>query len=132
MNYQIIYADPPWSYPESGSKAKVHDKHYPMMSLNDICSLPIKDIAAEDCLLFLWVTMPRLFDAQKVIESWGFTYKTVAFNWIKENRRQINRSMFDDVDDFLGLGSWTRSNAELCLLAVKGRPKRKSANIRQL
>lgn len=132
--YNIIYADPAWSYPESGSKAKVHDRHYKCMSLTDICELPVKNITDDDCLLFLWVTMPRIFDAQKVIEAWGFTYKTVAFNWIKENKRAVNKSLFDEnpIDDFLGLGSWTRSNAEICLLAVKGKPKKESSSVRQL
>ena len=132
--YNIIYADPAWSYPESGSKAKVHDRHYKCMSLEDICNLPIKEIADNDALLFLWVTMPRLFDAQKVIEAWGFKYKTVAFNWIKENKRAINKSLFDEtpLDDFLGLGSWTRSNSEICLLAIKGKPKKQSSSVRQL
>lgn len=132
--YQIIYADPPWSYPESGSNAKVHGRHYEMMSLDAICNLPVKDITADDCLLFLWVTMPRLFEAQTVMKAWGFDYKTVAFSWVKENRRQINRSSFDDasVDDFMGLGSWTRSNSELCLLGIKGKPRRESARVRQL
>jgi len=132
--YQIIYADPPWSYPESGSKAKVHDRHYKCMDIEDVCGLPVKEISDENCLLFLWVTMPRLFEAQKVIEAWGFKYKTVAFNWIKENKRAINKSLFSDtpLDDFLGLGSWTRSNSELCLLGVKGKPKKQSSSVRQL
>ena len=86
MKYNIIYADPAWSYPESGSNAKVHDKHYKCMTLDEISALPIHEICANDCLLFIWVTMPRLFDAQKVIESWGFKYKTVAFNWIKKTK----------------------------------------------
>ena len=78
--------------------------------------------------------MPRLFDAQKVIEAWGFKYKAVAFNWIKENKRAINKSLFDEtpLDDFLGLGSWTRSNSEICLLAIKGKPKKQSSSVRQL
>jgi len=132
--YQIVYADPAWSYPESGSKAKVHDRHYKCMSLDEICNLPIKDITDDNCLLFLWVTMPRLFDAKKVIDSWGFQYKTVAFNWVKENKRAVNKSLFDEtpIDDFLGLGSWTRSNSEICLLAVKGKPKKQSSSVRQL
>ena len=76
--YNIIYADPPWAYPESGSKAKVHNKHYQCMSIEDICKLEIKNIALENCALFLWVTAPRLFDAQEVINAWGFKYKTIA------------------------------------------------------
>lgn len=111
--YSIIYADPPWAYPESGSKAKVHDKHYPCMPLDDICELPVADIAADNCALFIWVTAPRLFDSLAVINAWGFEYKTIAFNWVKKNKNNDNY--------FLGCGSYTRSNSELCLLAVKGK-----------
>lgn len=135
MKYKVIYADPAWAYPESGSKAKVHDRHYKCMSLEDICKIPIQSITDDDCVLFLWVTFPRLLDAQEVIKAWGFKYKTVAFNWIKENKRAANKGLFEDdgiIDDFLGLGSWTRSNSEICLLAVKGKPKRMSARVRQL
>lgn len=86
-------------------------------------ALPVASIAADDCVLFLWATYPNLPDAFRVIDSWGFTYKTVAFTWIKTNK---------DGTPFMGLGYWTRANAEVCLLATRGRPKRKARDVPQV
>jgi len=94
------------------------------MRLEDICALPVKELAAKDCALFLWVTLPTLQEAFSVIEAWGFTYKTVAFVWVKQNRKTPSL--------FWGLGHWTRANVELCLLATQGSPKRKSAAVHQV
>jgi len=123
--YQIIYADPPWSFSAYNVKtAQRHvTKHYQTMSISEICKLPVKDIAADDCVLFIWATWPRLPHCFKVIESWGFTYKTLGFNWYKINK---NTSMF------FGMGYWTRANTEICLLATKGHPKRQSAGVFQV
>jgi N6-adenosine-specific RNA methylase IME4 len=121
--YQIIYADPPWKYNGKMMNASVTD-HYGWMPLNDICSLPIGNMSAEDCILFMWVTMPKLNEFMSVVNSWGFEYKTCAFVWVKENRRGNGY--------FMGQGRWTRANPELCILATKGKPRRMSAAIRQL
>lgn len=94
------------------------------MKLEDICSLPISSIANKDCALFLWATFPMIPEALKVMRSWGFTYKTVAFVWIKQNK---SGNGF-----FFGLGHWTRSNVEICLLGIKGKPKRISKKVHQL
>ena len=100
------------------------ENHYPTMSIQEICRLPVAELAAKDCALFLWVTFPQLQDAMKLFEAWGFTYKTLGFAWVKQNK---SGNGF-----FMGLGWWTRSNAEICLLAVKGKPRRTSAGVRQL
>ena len=94
------------------------------MSIEDIRRLPVKELAADDCILFMWVTFPTLQEAFSVIEAWGFTYKTVAFAWVKQNRKTPSL--------FWGMGHWTRANVELCLLATKGTPKRKSASVHQV
>lgn len=120
--YQIIYADPPWRYDQKGVEGAA-ERHYSTMSLEDICRLPIKSISAKDSILFLWATFPQLPAALQVISAWGFKYKTVAFLWLKKNRKADSW--------FFGLGFWTRGNAEVCLLATRGHPKRKSANIHQ-
>ena len=86
--------------------------------------LPVAEITAEDCALFIWATMPKLKDAFAVIEAWGFKFKTAAFVWIKLNPNSDRL--------FWGMGAWTRSNAELCLLATKGQPQRKSASVHQV
>ena len=87
-------------------------------------ALPVDKLADQDCTLFLWATFPMLREALGVIDAWGFTFKTVAFVWIKLNRKADNL--------FWGLGSWTRANAEICLLATRGHPKRQSPNVHQV
>ena len=120
--YNIIYADPPWRYWESGNKNQA--LHYTTMSIDEICELPVKDIADENCVLFLWVTYPILQEAFKVIEAWGFTYSTCAFVWVKKNKQKDT--------PFVGCGAWTRANSELCLLATKGNIMRLDASISQV
>ncbi len=120
--YQIIYADPPWRYDQKSLQGAA-EKHYATMSMEELCGLPVERIAAKDSLLFLWATFPQLPAALRLISAWGFKYKTVAFLWLKKNRRADSW--------FFGLGFWTRGNAELCLLATRGHPKRKAANIHQ-
>ena len=116
--YNVIYADPPWHYKVYSKKGEGRsaENHYHTMEIEDIRSLPVGNIAADDCILFLWVTFPCLLEGISVMESWGFTYKTCAFTWVKQNRKSDGL--------FWGLGFWTRANAELCLLATRGKPKR--------
>lgn len=121
-SYGIIYADPPWSYQQKRLQGAA-EHHYKTMTIESICQLPISKIAAKDSVLFLWATFPLLPEALHVIHAWGFQYKTVAFVWLKQNKKTPSW--------FYGLGFWTRGNAEICLLAVKGHPKRKAANIHQ-
>lgn len=121
--YEVIYADPPWSYQNKGTRAAA-DRHYATMSTEDIKSFPVSDIAEENCVLFLWATFPMIQEALDTINAWGFTYKTVAFVWAKRNKKSPGW--------FWGLGNWTRSNAEICLLAVKGHPRRSSAAVHSL
>lgn len=87
--YSIIYADPPWHYRTYSKKGKGRsaDSHYPTMDIEDIKALPIREIAAKDCALFMWLTFPCMKEALEVIHAWGFEYKTVAFVWIKQNRK---------------------------------------------
>ena len=109
--YQIIYADPPWWYQD---KSKSHgggaESHYPCMRTEDICALQVP--SADDSVLLMWATFPQLEEAFKVIKAWGFKYKTCAFTWVKTNK---------DGSIYMGMGRHTRANAEICLLAVKGK-----------
>ncbi len=93
------------------------------MGIDELCDLPVEALAAKDCLLFLWATFPMLPEALQLIRAWGFTFKTVAFVWLKQNRKSPTW--------FYGLGYWTRGNAEICLLAKRGKPKRHSAAVHQ-
>lgn len=120
--YQVIYADPPWRYEQKRLQGAA-EHHYPTMSIEEICGLPVAEIAAKDSLLFLWATFPQLPEALRVISAWGFKYKTLAFLWLKKNKKADSW--------FYGMGFWTRGNAELCLLATRGHPKRQSASVHQ-
>ena len=102
--YSIIYADPPWAYRTYSKKGQGRsaESHYPTMSIEDIKALPVGELAAKDCTLFLWITFPCLCEALEVLTAWGFSYKTVAFVWVKQNRRN------DDL--FTGMGYWTRAS----------------------
>lgn len=124
--YSIIYADPPWRYKVYSKKGlgRSAESHYPTMELEDIRALPVGTLAADDCVLFLWTTIPLLHDCFSVMRAWGFSYKTVAFVWIKQNRKSDSL--------FWGMGHWTRANAEFCMLATKGHPKRRSAGVHQV
>ena len=123
--YSIIYADPPWRYKVYSKKGlgRSAESHYPTMELEDIRALPVGTLAADDSVLFLWTTIPLLHDCFSVMRAWGFSYKTVAFVWIKQNRKSDSL--------FWGMGHWTRANAEFCMLATKGHPKRKSNRVHQ-
>ena len=123
--YNIIYADPAWSFTFWSNKAqrKVSDK-YDLMSAENIYKLPINEIADENCILFIWVTYPNLIEGLETIKKWGFKYKTCGFSWIKKNKKADSL--------FWGMGYYTRSNNEICLLATKGKPKRVSRSVHQV
>lgn len=121
--YNIIYADPPWRYKDKGCIGAA-EKQYPTMTLEELKKLPVNEIADKDCVLFMWATYPKMQEALELIKSWGFTYKSIGFQWVKTYK--------NGKDYFFGLGRWTRDNTEPCLLAVKGKPKRISAKVGQL
>ena len=139
-HYGVIYADPPWRF-ATWNKAvavKVRDSkqtrvsasvHYTTMPTIDICRLPVWELAADNCVLFMWTSWPMLKDALKVIEAWGFEYKTCGFDWAKANASQPD--MFkEEMKGAIGMGYWTRANTEPCLIATKGKPKRLNADVR--
>ena len=117
--YNIIYADPPWTYQRTAKKGNKKftgcaEQHYNVMSLIEIKNLPVKNIQDDPCLLFLWATFPLINAEIEVIKSWGFKYKTVAFIWIKT---------YKNGKYCISLGNYTRGNAEICLLAISGKEK---------
>lgn len=116
--FNIIYADPPWKY----RSRNIHSKfgggaaaHYNLMTMEEIKNLPINELADENCALFLWVTFPLLDEQIKMFKEWGFSYKTLGFSWIKTNK--------NDKKPCFGVGYYTKSNCEVCLLGVKGQMK---------
>jgi N6-adenosine-specific RNA methylase IME4 len=99
------------------------------MTLADIKAVPVTEWAADDCVLLLWTTDPLLEKAFEVIDAWGFTYKTVGFYWAKLRKPE---PLYNESSFFSGLGFWTRANPEPCLLATRGKPRRRSANVSKL
>jgi N6-adenosine-specific RNA methylase IME4 len=139
-HFGAVLCDPPWLFrslwggrpvkTEAGYASRAVEQHYDTLTHEEIAQLPVGELAADDSVLFMWICWPILPQAMKVIEAWGFTYKTCAFAWIKAHAAQIE--MFrDDIDPFCGLGYWTRSNSEVCLLATRGKPKRWNADVLQ-
>lgn len=125
--YSIIYADPPWFYPARNNTNTAFGKgassHYSMMKTPDICALPIKNITADNCALLMWTTMPHLEDSLEVLNAWSFTYRTTAFVWVKTTKDGKYRS---------NPGYYTCSNAEICLLGVKGKMPPQNRTIKQI
>lgn len=151
MKYKLIYCDPPWSYKDKASAGhRGAEFKYPCLSLVDLVNMrmEIKSISDPDSVLYMWTTGPMFPNACILMESWGYTYKTIAFTWIKTNKNNIQNSMksgepvmlctFVNYEgniitqgDFMGMGNHTRSNAEYVILGVRGKGlKRISASVR--
>lgn len=104
--FPILLADPPWRYEHAESESRAIENQYPTLSLDEICALPAHKVATSDAVLFLWATSPKLGEAFRVLESWGFTYRTCMV-WDKER---------------IGMGYWARQQHELLLIATLGTP----------
>lgn len=137
-HFKVILADPPWTYLTRSDKGRERSPEYNVMSLDDIKALPVKQLAAKDCVLFMWIIDSHLALAMDVVKAWGFTYKTVGFYWEKLNQ---------DGSPFTGMGFWTRANPEQCwygldteseepghqwLLSTTGNPKRIGKDVPRL
>ena len=120
--FEVIYADPPWQYSNKTIRGGA-EHHYDTLTVEQVAALPVSKIAAPNSVLFMWATWPTLPDALRVISAWGFTFKNCGFAWVKTT--STNRDAF-------GLGHWTRGNTEPCLFAVRGKPRRVSASVRQV
>ncbi len=138
-HYRVIYVDPPWQFKAWSHRGEGRGavQHYPCMGQDEIKSLPVPELCAEDAVLFLWVVQPMLPEALQLIDAWGFEYRTVAFVWIKVSKffSHFQNEMFNDegVDAKMGLGYHTRSETEQCWLAIRGKGyKKKSHAVRQI
>ena len=134
MDYEIVLSDCPWRF-RSWSSSELTMKggkwerargspRYDVMDTMDIADLPVEELAAKNCVLFMWATYPKLQGALEVIRAWGFSYKTVAFTWVKQQPSGVGWHF--------GLGYWTRGNPEICLLATRGKPKRINKSVANL
>lgn len=118
--YGAILADPPWSWvpwSKKGIGNRAADKHYDTLDFDSLTRLPVNLLAAENCALFLWAVDSHLDQAISLLNLWEFTYKTIAFIWVKPS---------------IGLGKWTRKEAEVCLLATRGKPRCLAHDVRQV
>lgn len=102
--FPIIVADPPWRYEHIARSCDAIENHYPTMDLAEICRLPVRDLATDAAVVFLWTTSPKLIESGRVLEAWGFEYRT-CLAWVK---------------DRTGLGYWARQRHELILVGVRG------------
>jgi N6-adenosine-specific RNA methylase IME4 len=139
-HYGAILCDPPWRFATWNNQKAIPKgrgngtttssaTHYATMTTREIARLPVENLAAPDCALFLWCTWPMIEDALAVIRAWSFTFKTCAFDWMKAHAGQIDM-LRDDADALMGMGYWTRANSEPCLLATRGKPKRLRRDVR--
>jgi len=113
--FQIIYADPPWKYGNSMPHYFTEQaNHYPLMTIQELCEMPIKDIADKNAVLFMWVTSPILEECFQVINAWGFKYKT-SFVWDKVKHN---------------MGHYSSVRHELLLLCIRGSYQKESQNLR--
>jgi N6-adenosine-specific RNA methylase IME4 len=120
MKYKVIIADPPWSYKNSGARGVAADE-YSTMTIEDICRLPVQDIADDDCVLLLWATNPLLKEALRVVDAWGFQYVT-KFPWIKLNGApQINFAGDWEYKPNYGVGFWARGCSEDVFICRRGK-----------
>lgn len=142
-SYGAIVADPPWHFRartalqmSNWTSRRDAEKHYAVMGTDDIANLPVKQLAATDCHLFLWATGPCLRQAFEVIDAWGFRYSSIAFTWVKlkrtHNAAQLRILPSAESDLHVGLGLTTRKNAEFCLLGRRGSCKRASKSVREI
>lgn len=125
--YNVIYADPPWSFKNKntgGGLKSGASSHYETMTIEEMCNIPINEIADDNCVLFMWWVGSQPKEAIMLAESWGFKIKTMTgFNWVKTTK--LGKLFF-------GMGFWTRQGSECCLIAIKGKPKRIDASIRSV
>ena len=139
-HYGAILADPPWAFnlwwggrsnkTPAGMPSRATDPYYQVMREPELNALAVGELAADNCVLFMWTCWPVLEQALRLITAWGFKFKTCGFCWIKADARQLEL-FHDDVEADMLLGYWTRANSEICLLATRGQPKRLNTDVRQ-
>jgi N6-adenosine-specific RNA methylase IME4 len=132
-HFACAYIDLPWSFAtwSHRGQGKSASQHYRTWSLDRLAALPVPELMTPDAVLFFWVIQPLLPEAIQILAHWGFSYRTVAFYWVKMPANWTETS--GRVRPRLGLGYHTRSGAEQCWLAVRGRGyKRQSQGIEQV
>jgi len=134
-HYRVLSADPPWRFASNSAANPGRNAmgHYDCMRLDDIAALPVADLVADDCVLFMWITGPFLAIGAHIpiMASWGFKPSGMGFVWIKTNPKAPGL-FFMERDLFKGGGFTTRKNAEFCIIGKRGRSVRVSKNIHEV
>jgi N6-adenosine-specific RNA methylase IME4 len=135
--YAVILADPPWSFLTYGKKRttphRTVEDHYLTMTAEDLRAMPVLDVAAKDCALFMWVVDSHLDEAIELGKAWGFEFKTIAFIWCKTTQKAKQFGFFPpETTHRIGMGFWTRKQAEICLMFTRGKVKRIGKGVRQI
>lgn len=137
-HFGCILADPPWAFRTfSGENMTPHrcaEDHYSTMDLAALKALPVGEVAAKDCALFMWVVGSHLAESIELAAAWSFEFKTDAFYWLKQRLNgadQIDLFTGDIAEPRIGFGYWTRKQVEPCWLFTRGSPKRLAKGVRQ-
>lgn len=134
-DYQVVYADPAWKFRPRGKQGKGSrhaDRHYQTMPLEEIKALPVREITAKDCWLFMWTSGPWIPPALEVMKAWGFTYSTRVFTWVKMKPNQADPLFMMESDFPMGTGYTSRAQTEIVLLGRRGKPKRIGTDVPEL
>lgn len=136
--YQVIYADPPWAYRgyvSEGVPQTTSTQHYDTVPVEDLARMPVQQLAAPSCALFMWAISSHTPQAFWLAEQWGFRFASKAFTWAKLNTLSISkeRKVDDPAAWFIGMGHGTRRQTEDCWLFTRGDPpKRVGKGVREL
>ena len=137
--FGCILADPPWSFLTYGKKRttphRTAEDHYVTMTAEDLRAMPVASCAAKDCALFMWVVDSHLDAAIELGKAWGFEFKTIAFIWAKTTKAGAAGQFGffpPETVHRIGMGYWTRKQAEICLLFTRGKVRRIGKGVRQI
>lgn len=135
--FACVLADPPWSFltwsGKTGTPHRTPDDHYGTMSAAELRALPVAGACAKHAALFMWAVDSHLDSAIRLGEAWGFSFKTIAFIWTKLLASPDQFGFFPpEPRHRIGMGYWTRKQAEVCLLFTRGAPKRLDKGVRQI
>lgn len=125
--YGCVLADPPWSFKtwsgKTGTPHRTANDHYVTTATTALADIPVADVVAKDCALFMWVVDSHIDQALDLGRAWGFQIKTRAFTWRKLTKNGTAK---------IGMGYWTRKQTEMCLLFTRGKVKRKDKGVREI
>jgi len=145
--FGVIETDPPWAFKSRDNKYltphRTVEDHYQTMKSHELAVFPVAELAAKDCVLFMWVTSSHLAQGIALASDWGFEYKSIAFIWIKICKveltgyqsfvlRPLLNLGFAVLKTLMGMGFWTRQEGEICLLFTRGKPARCDKGVRQV